>query len=97
MHNPHGLFVASNVHAVRPRSMIFLPKFDPEMIIKLMARATRHDGRADLLHAAVAEPVADEGYPPSTCGCSFRAPGRWLADNHTASGRRGTGHAVLER
>src|SRR4029078_8567435 len=36
----HGLFVASNVTLFARASMIFLPKFDPEMIIKLMARAT---------------------------------------------------------
>jgi len=41
--------VASNVPLFARASMIFLPKFDPDVIIKLMARATRVDGRADLL------------------------------------------------
>ena len=40
--------------------MIFLPKLDAELIVKLM-RAHRDDGRADVLHAAAAEPGADEG------------------------------------
>ena len=61
IYHTHGLFVASNVTLFARASMIFLPKLDPELMIKLMARATVHDGRADLLHAAAAEPVADEG------------------------------------
>ena len=40
IYHTHGLFVASNVTLFARASMIFLPKFDPETIIKLMARAT---------------------------------------------------------
>src|SRR5207247_4009527 len=40
IYHTHGLFVASNVTLFARASMIFLPKFDPEVIIKLMARAT---------------------------------------------------------
>ncbi|HEV7635168.1 MAG TPA: AMP-binding protein, partial [Bradyrhizobium sp.] len=40
IYHTHGLFVASNVTLFARASMIFLPKLDPEMIIKLMARAT---------------------------------------------------------
>ena len=40
IYHTHGLFVASNVTLFARASMIFLPKFDPELIIKLMARAT---------------------------------------------------------
>ena len=40
IYHTHGLFVASNVTLFARASMIFLPKFDPEPIIKLMARAT---------------------------------------------------------
>src|SRR6266403_4127293 len=40
IYHTHGLFVASNVTLFARASMIFLPKFDPEAIIKLMARAT---------------------------------------------------------
>ena len=61
IYHTHGLFVASNVTLFARASMIFLPKLDPELMIKLMARATVHDGRADLLHAAAAEPGTDEG------------------------------------
>src|SRR5256885_10294567 len=40
VYHTHGLFVASNVTLFARASMIFLPKFDPELIIRLMARAT---------------------------------------------------------
>ena len=40
IYHTHGLFVASNVTLFARASMIFLPKLDPELIIKLMARAT---------------------------------------------------------
>ncbi len=36
----HGLFVATNVILAAGASMIFLPKFDPEAILKLMDRAS---------------------------------------------------------
>ncbi len=38
IYHTHGLFVASNVTLFARASMIFLPKFDPDLIIKLMAR-----------------------------------------------------------
>src|ERR1700675_1943371 len=40
IYHTHGLFVASNVSLFARASMIFLPKFDPDLIIALMARAT---------------------------------------------------------
>src|SRR3981189_3937612 len=40
IYHTHGLFVASNVTLFARASMIFLPKLDPELIIKLMARPT---------------------------------------------------------
>src|SRR5262249_2280654 len=40
IYHTHGLFVASNVTLFARASMIFLPKFDADLIIKLMARAT---------------------------------------------------------
>ena len=59
IYHTHGLFVASNVTLFARASMIFLPKFDPERVIQLMAARNRADGRADLLHEAAAEPGAD--------------------------------------
>ncbi len=40
IYHTHGLFVASNVTLFSRAAMIFLSKLDPELIIKLMARAT---------------------------------------------------------
>src|SRR6201995_247265 len=40
IYHTHGLFVASNVTLFARGSTIFLPQFDPDLIIKLMARAT---------------------------------------------------------
>ncbi len=40
IYHTHGLFVATNVTLFARASMIFLPKLDPDLIIKLMARAT---------------------------------------------------------
>ena len=48
----HGLFVASNVALMAGASMIFLPKFDRGRGFQALAARDRHDGRADLLHAA---------------------------------------------
>src|SRR5260370_12261216 len=39
IYHTHGLFVASNVTLFARASMIFLPTFDPELIIQLRARA----------------------------------------------------------
>ena len=59
IYHTHGLFVASNVTLFARASMIFLPKLDPELMIKLMARATVMMG---VLHrdAAVGEPGASK-------------------------------------
>src|SRR6266849_4597827 len=46
IYHTHGLFVASNVTLFARASMIFLPKFDPDLIIQLMARATGAVGHA---------------------------------------------------
>src|SRR4029453_8604669 len=40
IYHTNGLFVASNVTLFARAAMIFLPKLDPDLIIKLMARAT---------------------------------------------------------
>ena len=61
IYHTHGLFVASNVTLFARASMIFLPKLDPELIIRADGALNRADGRADLLYAAFAKPGADEG------------------------------------
>jgi malonyl-CoA/methylmalonyl-CoA synthetase len=51
IYHTHGLFVATNVTLLAGASMIFLPKFDAEALIRAHAARDRADGRADLLHA----------------------------------------------
>ncbi len=75
IYHTHGLFVA------RTSPCSPAPRCLPAEIrsgTDHQADGARHraDGRADLLYAAIAEPGADEGIRPSTCGCSFRAPRR---------------------
>src|ERR1700738_651980 len=40
IYHTHGLVGASHVTLFAPASIIFLPKFDPDLLIKLMARST---------------------------------------------------------
>ncbi len=72
IYHTHGLFVASNVTLFARASMIFLPKFDPELIIKLMARATVLMGVPTFYTRLLQSPALTKN-PPGTCGCSFRA------------------------
>ena len=60
IYHTHGLFVASNVTLFARASMIFLPKFDPELIIKLMARATVLMGVPTFYTRLLQQPGADE-------------------------------------
>jgi malonyl-CoA/methylmalonyl-CoA synthetase len=76
--------------------MIFLPKFDPELIIKLMARATVLMGVPTFYTRLLQSPSLDEGMRPSTCGCSFRAPRR-CSPTPTANGPRAPASRILER
>ena len=95
IYHTHGLFVASNVTLFARASMIFLPKFDPDLIIKPDGARHRADGRADLLYAAVAEPaLTKEAAAHMRLFVSGSAP--LLADTHREWAAR-TGHAVLER
>jgi malonyl-CoA/methylmalonyl-CoA synthetase len=95
IYHTHGLFVASNVTLFARASMIFLPKFDPDLIIKLMARATVLMGvptfYTRLLQSAA---LTRESAKHMRLFISGSAP--LLADTHREWAAR-TGHAVLER
>jgi len=86
IYHTHGLFVASNVTLFARASMIFLPKFDPETIIKLMARATVMMGVPTFYTRLLQSPALTKN-PPGICGCSFRAPRR-CSPTPIANGRR---------
>jgi malonyl-CoA/methylmalonyl-CoA synthetase len=95
IYHTHGLFVASNVTLFARASMIFLPKLDPDLIIKLMARATVLMGVPTFYTRLLQSPVLSrETTKHMRLFVSGSAP--LLADTHREWSAR-TGHAVLER
>src|SRR5689334_15410607 len=95
IYHTHGLFVASNVTLFARASMIFLPKLDPELIIKLMARATVLMGVPTFYTRLLQQPaLSKETTKHMRLFISGSAP--LLADTHREWSAR-TGHAVLER
>jgi malonyl-CoA/methylmalonyl-CoA synthetase len=95
IYHTHGLFVASNVTLFARASMIFLPKFDPDLIIKLMARATVLMGVPTFYTRLLQSPaLTRESTAHMRLFVSGSAP--LLADTHREWAAR-TGHAVLER
>jgi len=92
IYHTHGLFVASNVTLFARASMIFLPKFDPEAIIKLMARATVLMGVPTFYTRLLQSPsLTKESTKHMRLFVSGSAP--LLADTHREWAAR-TGHAV---
>ena len=95
IYHTHGLFVASNVTLFARASMIFLPKFDPELIIQLMARSTVLMGVPTFYTRLLQSPaLTKETAKHMRLFISGSAP--LLADTHREWAAR-TGHAVLER
>ncbi|WP_298252636.1 malonyl-CoA synthase [Bradyrhizobium sp.] len=95
IYHTHGLFVASNITLFARGSMIFLPKFDPDLIIKLMARATVLMGVPTFYTRLLQNPALNkETAKHMRLFVSGSAP--LLADTHREWFAR-TGHAVLER
>src|ERR1700742_3017250 len=95
IYHTHGLFVASNVTLFARASMIFLPKFDPEAIIKLMARATVMMGVPTFYTRLLQSPsLTREAAKHMRLFISGSAP--LLADTHREWSAR-TGFAILER
>ncbi len=95
IYHTHGLFVASNVTLFARASMIFLPKLDPERIIKLMSRATVLMGVPTFYTRMLqSENLTKEAAAHMRLFVSGSAP--LLADTHREWSAR-TGHAVLER
>jgi len=95
IYHTHGLFVASNVTLFARASMIFLPKFDPDTIIQLMARATVLMGVPTFYTRLLQSPaLTRKSTKHMRLFISGSAP--LLADTHREWAAR-TGHAVLER
>ncbi|RZI39610.1 malonyl-CoA synthase, partial [Herbaspirillum sp. HC18] len=95
IYHTHGLFVATNVTLFARASMIFLPKLDPDLIIKLMARATVLMGVPTFYTRLLQNPaLSHETTKRMRLFISGSAP--LLAETHREWSAR-TGHAVLER
>src|SRR5271165_649350 len=95
IYHTHGLFVASNVTLFARASMIFLPKLDADLIIRLMARSTVLMGVPTFYTRLLQNPaLSRETTRHMRLFVSGSAP--LLADTHREWFAR-TGHAVLER
>ncbi len=95
IYHTHGLFVASNVTLFARASMIFLPKLDSELIIKLMTRATVLMGVPTFYTRLLQCPnLTKEVHVAHAAVYLGSAP--LLAETHREWSAR-TGHAVLER
>ncbi|MBJ7405420.1 MAG: malonyl-CoA synthase [Bradyrhizobium sp.] len=95
IYHTHGLFVATNVTLFARASMIFLPKLEPDRIIKLMARATVLMGVPTFYTRLLQNPaLSHETTKHMRLFISGSAP--LLAETHREWSAR-TGHAVLER
>src|SRR5882762_6027260 len=95
IYHTHGLFVASNVTLFARASMIFLPKFDPDTIIQLMARATVLMGVPTFYTRLLQSPALTRK-PTKHMRLFISGSAPLLADTHREWAAR-TGHAVLER
>ncbi|MFB6417352.1 MULTISPECIES: malonate--CoA ligase [Bradyrhizobium] len=95
IYHTHGLFVATNVTLFARASMIFLPKLDPDLIIKLMSRATVLMGVPTFYTRLLQHPaLSRDTTKHMRLFISGSAP--LLAETHREWSAR-TGHAVLER
>jgi malonyl-CoA/methylmalonyl-CoA synthetase len=95
IYHTHGLFVATNVVLLAGASMIFLPKFDADEIMRLMPRATAMMGVPTFYTRLLQhEGLTREATRHMRLFVSGSAP--LLAETHREWSAR-TGHAILER
>jgi len=91
----HGLFVATNVTLISGASMLFLPGFDPDAILRLLPRATVLMGVPTFYTRLLDAPQFDRALcERMRLFVSGSAP--LLAETHVAFETR-TGHRILER
>jgi len=95
IYHTHGLFVATNVTLFARASMIFLPKLDPDLIIKLMARATVLMG-VPTFYTRLLQNAALSRDTTKHMRLFISGSAPLLAETHREWSAR-TGHAVLER
>jgi malonyl-CoA/methylmalonyl-CoA synthetase len=91
----HGLFVATNIILLSGASMLFLPKLDPDMVFRLIPRATSMMGVPTFYVRLLQDArLTREAVQHMRLFVSGSAP--LLADTHRDWSAR-TGHAILER
>jgi len=95
IYHTHGLFTASNTVMVSGASMIFLPKFDADTVLRLLPNASVFMGVPTFYTRLLQHPELTKKACSHMRLCvSGSAP--LLADTHQAFLQR-TGHAILER
>ncbi len=95
IYHTHGLFVAMNTLLLAGGSMFFLPKLDPDLIMKLMPRATSMMGVPTFYTRLLQHPgLTKESTSHMRLFVSGSAP--LLAETHREWQAK-TGHAILER
>lgn len=95
IYHTHGLFVATNVVLLAGASMIFLPKFDADEVMRLMPRATSMMGVPTFYTRLLKHPgLTREATKHMRLFVSGSAP--LLAETHREWSAK-TGHAILER
>jgi malonyl-CoA/methylmalonyl-CoA synthetase len=95
IYHAHGLFVAINTLLMAGGRMLFLPKFDADLILKLIPRATSLMGVPTFYTRLLRHPdLTREATAHMRLFISGSAP--LLAETHRAWRER-TGHAILER
>ncbi len=91
----HGLFVAINCMLLNGSAMLFLPKFDADIVFRLLPRATVMMGVPTFYTRLLADPrLTRDATAHMRLFVSGSAP--LLADTHREFQER-TGHAILER
>ncbi len=95
IYHTHGLFVAINTLLMAGGRMIFMPKFDPDVMMRFMSHATSMMGVPTFYVRLLEHPkLAKDTTAHMRLFVSGSAP--LLADTHRAWSAK-TGHAILER
>ena len=95
MFHVHGLFVALNVPLIAGASLLFMPKFDADEVVRRLPQATTLMGVPTFYVRLLQHPGLDrQTVARMRLFISGSAP--LLAETHTAWRER-TGHAILER
>ena len=95
IYHTHGLFVAINTLLMAGGRTIFMPKFDPDMLMRFLPQATSMMGVPTFYVRLLEQPgLTKDATAHMRLFVSGSAP--LLADTHRAFSTK-TGHAILER